>query len=329
MVDYFIGQLSTVHRWFFSSYFSPRLLKCCPIRRTMSRSVCDIILIRPVSSVPSWISPFVAGPEQAPFIWTEVDGTILSSVPLCWGEQPLVCIVFLVEEVQRRCFLRGGAPTPPSSLSDDEARLAALWLEMVLVYNTNALHWICERNCENFWEMSLFSPSLSDCNIFFILLGDVIGSAARWFMGKILLCQNILPRIFLYGSLEGTMFCNAPEIFSIPPRHPQSNASNMAGNTPQPECSDAYPCCGPNHDWTVPLAGWYEQISGYNSCMSSMQQCEREPDALPVHMSQPRHCPISLHSQHQECVWKTYPWISSTNRRRANYRSIWPNPEDI
>ena len=41
--------------------------------------------------------------------------------PLC-AAQPLLCMLL----AKTRCFFRGGDDTPPSSLSDDEARLAVL-----------------------------------------------------------------------------------------------------------------------------------------------------------------------------------------------------------
>ena len=46
--------------------------------------------------------------------------------------------------------------------------------------------------------------------------------------------------------------------FPSPDHTKASNASSVAGNIPQPECSEAYPCCGPNHGWTVPFPEWHE-----------------------------------------------------------------------
>ena len=98
----------------------PKLLRCCPISLTMSWSTGDMSFTGSVR--PELASPFSDG-VWVPFIW-ELMGNWAPS-PFCWG-QPLVCIL----EAEKRCLLRGGPHTPPSSLSDDEARMRQqyLWL---------------------------------------------------------------------------------------------------------------------------------------------------------------------------------------------------------
>ena len=105
-------------------YFNPNPLKCWPTRRTISRSVGDNTFTGVTKGGSSWSLGVPLGVAQAPLTNWEVDATGPSSVsPLCCA-QPLVCMV----AVHSRCFFLGGDDTPPSSLSDDEARLTVLVL---------------------------------------------------------------------------------------------------------------------------------------------------------------------------------------------------------
>lgn len=127
-----VGSIETHSQQILTSYFKPSPLKCWPINRTMSWSTLDIGLVGVGFSVSPFIVPLAAA-EHAPFCW-EVVGLCLAS-PLCCG-QPLVCMV----PADSRCFLRGGGETPPSSDSDDEARLASglLWFVFPKSYKSTA-----------------------------------------------------------------------------------------------------------------------------------------------------------------------------------------------
>ena len=81
------------------------------IREVLSQAACPFSLV-----------------EQEPFICCR-DSNSGEDSPLCWRIQlPLLdCISkAILDLIQMRCFFRGGDRTPPSSLSDEDARLAAL-----------------------------------------------------------------------------------------------------------------------------------------------------------------------------------------------------------
>lgn len=94
----------------------PRPRRCWPIRRIISWSVCDLIFV----DIVLWTSPLIStfsSKEQVPFcksLLVEADSPL-------W--QPLLaCMLVLTSE--KRCFLKGGGDTPPSSDSALDARLA-------------------------------------------------------------------------------------------------------------------------------------------------------------------------------------------------------------
>ena len=72
-------------------------------------------------------------PFVAPLICNDAVSAFVS--PLCC-EQPLACIF----TADVRCFFRGGDDTPPSSDSEDDARLATLYAVFVQFDHTNKQH---------------------------------------------------------------------------------------------------------------------------------------------------------------------------------------------
>ena len=144
-----------------AAYFSPNPRRCCPIRRTMSRSDWHISLTGSVPSPSSWSSPFEVA-EHAPFIWEVEAWTCRSPVPPLCAAQPLLCMLL----AETRCFFRGGDDTPPSSLSDDEARLAVLSPSPMPWSNPTTL-------LDDFKKQDESSTSRDKQNFFFIFLGDV------------------------------------------------------------------------------------------------------------------------------------------------------------
>lgn len=103
-----------------TTYFKPRPLRCWPIRRIMSWSVCDLIFVE----IVLWTSPLIStlsSKEQVPFC----KSLLVEAVSPLW--QPLLACM-LVLAVERRCFFFGGpiggGDTPPSESALD-ARLAS------------------------------------------------------------------------------------------------------------------------------------------------------------------------------------------------------------
>lgn len=153
-------------------YLSPRPLRCWPISLTMSLSVWDITVTGDILSESPWSSPFCV---EQPFR-ADVEAW---SAPLCW--QPFACIM---SRGEKHCFFRGGDPTPPSSLSDEDASLAVL--QLLYFKHKNTPINITKRHqkytkCST--QMTLSSP--------FILLRDVICAVHR-LMGNSDTVQKLL-----------------------------------------------------------------------------------------------------------------------------------------
>ena len=107
-----------------TTHCNPKLRRCWPTKRTISWFNLDIfpnsvtLLVVLPFNCPFWQTP------EAPFRLTVVSELSCTESPFWWGILlPLACIFVDVSHKSKRCFFSGGINSPPSSLSDEEARI--------------------------------------------------------------------------------------------------------------------------------------------------------------------------------------------------------------